>query len=350
MLNSTQIFIPTLVRIKDGALDRIGIYARRGGFKNAVLVLNRELDSSFSCRVEQSLADNAIPVVQRVEISSASFEHAQEMARTMPASADLLIGFGGGRALDMAKYVAFLAGISYIAMPTALSNDGFCSPQVSLDIQGIKTSLPATMPYGVVVDTQVCLDAPQVLWWSGIGDLMAKLTAVTDWKLAHKKQGTQVNDFAALLSDATVFQFMANPVRDMEGVRLLATALMLNGIAMGVCGSSRPASGSEHLISHALDIVSARPRWHGLQVGMATYLVSHLHGGKYTQRIAAVFDATGFWHAFSCDPLIREEWIEAFRVAPSLKKDFYTILSEDDSVEALVRVIDRDPKVKALFR
>ena len=69
---------------------------------------------------------------------------------------------------------------------------------------------------------------------------------------------------------------------------------MLNGIAMEMCGSSRPASGSEHLISHALDADSTRPRLHGLQVGVATYLVSILQG-QNTERKAALFDATEFW-------------------------------------------------------
>lgn len=88
----------------------------------------------------------------------------------------------------------------------------------------------------------------EILWLSGVGDLVAKLTAITDWKLAFHAVGTKINDFAALLSDSTVFQFIARPLRDLEGVRLLGTALMLNGISMGVCGSSRPASGSEHLM------------------------------------------------------------------------------------------------------
>jgi len=349
MIKNTQIAIPTLVRIKSGALDRIGIYARRGGFKNAVLFLNRELDHSLSSRVAQAVEREGIAVLSMVEISSASFEQADEIFHALPSKADVLIGFGGGKAMDVAKYAAFLSNIAYIAMPTSLSNDAFCSPQVSLEFKGRKKSSPAVMPYGVVVDTEVCLNAPQVLWWSGIGDLISKLTAVADWKLAHKKDGTQINDFAALLSDATVFQFLANPKKDLEGVRLLATALMLNGIAMGVCGSSRPASGSEHLISHALDIVSQKPRLHGLQVGLATYLISQLQGGRYTARIASVFDETGFWKAFQCDPASRQEWAEAFQIAPTLKPDFYTILSERGQTDALLGIIDTDSRLQTIF-
>src|SRR4030095_6851708 len=101
---------------------------------------------------------------------------------------------------------------------------------------------------------------------------------------------------------------------------------MLNGIAMEVCGSSRPASGSEHLISHALDAVSTRPRLHGLQVGVASYLVSLLQG-ENSDAIAALFDVTGFWEAIAADPFCRGEWGEALRLAPTIKEGYFTVLS-----------------------
>jgi glycerol-1-phosphate dehydrogenase [NAD(P)+] len=205
------------------------------------------------------------------------------------------------------------------------------------------------MPFGVVVDTEVCLQAPKVLWWSGVGDLVAKITAVEDWKLAFHARGTYVDDFAALLSDSTVFQFMARPNHDQAGTQLLATALMLNGIAMAVCGSSRPASGSEHLVSHALDAHSERPHLHGLQVGTATYLVAHLQERTDQEQIGRVLDEAGFWTAVARDPFARREWIEAIRVAPTLKQDFHTVLSEGDRVDEIVSVIDTDPRLNDCF-
>jgi 2,3-diketo-5-methylthio-1-phosphopentane phosphatase len=168
------------------------------------------------------------------------------------------------------------------------------------------------------------------------------------WQLAFRACGTPVNDFAALLSDATVFQLMASPKGNLEGIRLLATALMLNGVAMEICGSSRPASGSEHLISHALDLINPKPRLHGLQVGVATYLVSQLqkHG---TDRIATLFDATGFWDQIRQEPFIKKNWVAAFHSAPSVKPGFYTILSERDYTEDLIRIIENDPRLKGLY-
>jgi glycerol-1-phosphate dehydrogenase [NAD(P)+] len=342
------LFIPETVRIKPGALDRTGVYLARAGHRRIVLLVSAGLQPALGQRLEATLAREGISLLAREEVDEASFERASSLFTRVPSGCQAIVGFGGGRALDVAKYVAFLAGLPYFALPTSLSNDGFCSPQSSLTQGGHRRSLRAAMPSGVVVDTDVCLHAPDPLWWSGIGDLVAKVTAIADWKRAFHARGTPVNDFAALLSDATVFQFMARPVRDLEGVRLLATSLMLNGIAMEVSGSSRPASGSEHLLSHALDALARRPRLHGLQVGVATYVVSRLQG-QGTERVASVLDASGFWRGITSDPFSRREWLEAVRLAPSLKDDFYTVLSSRDCGPEVEEILRADPKLGSCF-
>ncbi len=314
-----------------------------------VFVYSHGLETSLIDRVERSLSIQGIQILERFEVDVSSFDRAQEIFQALSLSVDVIIGFGGGKALDVAKYVSFLTRLPYIAVPTSLSNDGFCSPQSSLEFQGKRRSFPAAMPYGIVIDSDVCLRAPMMLWWAGIGDSVAKITAVHDWRLAFNVNGTPINDMAALLSDATVFQLIAKPEHDLEGIHLLATALMLNGIAMEICGSSRPASGSEHLISHALDLINNHPRLHGLQVGIATYIVSILQGGEMTSRIAGLFDATCFWNAFDEEPLNRQDWIEAIKMAPTIKKDYYTILSERDCLEDFLKILDTDPRIQRIF-
>jgi glycerol-1-phosphate dehydrogenase [NAD(P)+] len=300
-------------------------------------------------RLTRSLQLRNIQILQKTAVESISFEKVTELFRQSPANADAIIGFGGGKALDVAKYLAFLFRLPYLSVPTSLSNDGFCSPQSSLTVGNSRRSLSSAMPFGVILDTAVCLEAPEILWHSGVGDLVSKFTAVTDWKMAFHAIGTPVDDFAALLSDASVHQFLARPKRDLEGMRLLGTALLLNGISMSICGSSRPASGSEHLISHALDHVSKRPRLHGLQVGVATYLMSLLQG-QNSQRIGELFDTTGFWRAIASDPFDRLEWLEAARVAPSIKSDFYTVLSSRDCLPEIKTALHSDPTLRECFR
>jgi glycerol-1-phosphate dehydrogenase [NAD(P)+] len=348
MLAPRQTTIPSVVRIKPGALDRLGIYAKRQEFKQVALFFSRDLDERLIGRLTASVHATGVEILLQIPIDSLAFENVIDLSQNWLGNADAIIGFGGGKALDVGKYIAFLRRLAYFSVPTSLSNDGFCSSQSSLTVRGRRRSLPAAIPFGVVLDTAVCLNAPAILWHSGVGDLVSKFTAVTDWKLAFHETGTPVDDFAALVSDASVYQFMARPKRDLEGIRLLGTALLLNGISMSICGSSRPASGSEHLISHALDSVSKRPRLHGLQVGVASYLVSLLQG-QNSDRIAELFDITGFWEAIANDPFDREEWLEACRVAPTIKPDYYTVLSSRDCLPEIERAIESDLYLRQCF-
>lgn len=348
MLQPTQISIPTLVRVKPGALDRLGIYLRRDQRSSVAILVSHGLVPLIPQRVSDSLESEGIKKVAWIEVAENELEGAARLFAKLPAGVSAIVGVGGGKALDVAKYVGFLGRLPYYAVPTSLSNDGFCSPQSSLTVGGKRRSLPSAIPYGVVVDTEVCRSAPKSLSLSGVGDLTAKFTAIYDWKLAFHHTGEQVNDFAALLSDGSIYSFLGRPTLDQEGIRLLATSLMLNGIAMEICGSSRPASGSEHLISHALDAVSSRPRLHGLQVGVAAYLMSKLQNAN-SEQIESLFDKTGFWQAISEDPFSRKEWLEAIRVAPSIKPNYFTILSMRDFVPEASALLANDSHLGACF-
>jgi glycerol-1-phosphate dehydrogenase [NAD(P)+] len=340
--------VAEIVRMKPGALSRIGLYLARPNLRRVFLVWSHGLVPEFVNTLRRSIADTGVELLGQCEVSQSSVEAAVEMFGDLPRGTQAIVGLGGGKALDVGKYLASLSGLSYFAVPTSLSNDGFCSPQASLTLRGRRKSLPTGLPYAVIVDTAVCLGAPSQLWCSGIGDLVAKLTAVRDWKLAFHARGTPVNDLAALMSDASVHQFMGSPTKDAEGIRLLATALMLNGVAMEVAGSSRPASGSEHLISHALDLITTRPELHGIQVGIATYIVSRLQNNQ-SDRISRLFHQTGFWDVVRQNPFDKREWLEAVCQAPFIKDDFYTILSEKDQTTDVERMIEEDSNLRGCF-
>jgi glycerol-1-phosphate dehydrogenase [NAD(P)+] len=337
----TQIGLPTIVRVKDGALDRLGLYLNRAKFDRVVVIQSEGLVESLTQRARQSLHHHGVDPAEWLDAADISLKSAVDQFSRLPSRVSAIVGLGGGRALDVAKYVASIGRLPYFAVPTSLSNDGFCSPQSSLMVDGKRRSLPAAIPYGLVIDTAVCREAPRVLTLSGIGDLVAKFTAVRDWKLAFHACGESVDDFAALLSDGSVHAYMSHPAHDASGMRLLATALMMNGIAMVMCGSSRPASGSEHLISHALDQISQRPKLHGLQVGVASYLISRLQG-ENADLIDRLFHATGFWEAIASDPFVKSEWLQAVRIAPSIKPSFYTILSSRDVMPEVEKLIKTD--------
>lgn len=341
MSTVTQIGLPTLVRVKDGSLDRLGIYLQRHGHRRVAVLQSQDLVAPLPQRAAESLCQQAIEPVHWQEVAEIAVESTVALFADLPSDISAIVGLGGGKALDVAKYTASLARLPYFAVPTSLSNDGFCSPQASLTVRGKRRSLPASIPFGLVIDTAVCRQAPAKLTLAGVGDLVAKFTAVRDWKLAFHATGEPVNDFAALLSDGSVHAFMNHSQFDTEGMTLLATALMMNGIAMVMSGSSRPASGSEHLISHALDQIASRPRLHGLQVGVASYLISCLQG-ENSARIAELFESVGFWEEVKQDPFSRTEWLAAVRKAPQIKDSFYTIFSSRDLYPEIEHLVATD--------
>src|SRR5262245_15384929 len=217
--------VPKIVRMKPGALGRMGLYLARPNLRRFFLVQSEGLVPEFADTLKKSTANAGVELLGQCEVTDASVESAVQLLGTMPRGTQAIVGLGGGKALDVGKYLALLSGLTYFSAPTSLSNDGFCSPQASLTLTGRRKSLPTGLPDAVIVDTKVCLGAPVPLWCSGVGDLVAKLTAVRDLKLAFHVLGTPVNDLAALMSDVSVFHVMASLITDHEGVRVRDPAL-----------------------------------------------------------------------------------------------------------------------------
>ena len=163
----TQIRVPSLVRIKPGALARLGIYLARENYCR-VLALTSPLPDSVAAIWRAAFAAEGIDLAAQVEVDNNSFENAVRIFGELPPKTDCVVGIGGGKALDMAKYIAFLARLPYLAVPTSLSNDGFCSPQSGLTMADKRRSLPAGLPDGVIIDVDVCLKAPKARWLSGV--------------------------------------------------------------------------------------------------------------------------------------------------------------------------------------
>ena len=331
------VLVPPLIRIKANALERLPIYFERAGYRRVLALISDGLPEAVSqhfprCGFKTILSAN-----------EASVEWLDSLTLNMNEY-DAVCGLGGGKSLDLAKYLAFRSQRPYLAVPTSLSHDGFCSPGASLTQGGKKTSLRARMPVGVVIDLSIVEQAPEHLWLAGVGDLVSKRTALRDWKIAFHTNGTPYDDLAGLLSDATVFQFMARPTRDQEGTRLLAQALLLNGVAMEIAGCSRPASGSEHLISHALDQLTENPHAHGLQVGLATYWMA-LVQEQDVSDIDQLFERTGFWSHWRQRPMPRSLWAQALELAPRIKQDFITVLELPEARARALSYLHNDPKL-----
>ena len=265
-------------------------------------------------------------------IESATTDHVsrveEEIRRFSP---DVIVGIGGGKDIDVAKLSSMKSSRQFISVPTAASHDGIASPLVSMKGMDKPYSYVSHSPIAIVADTTIIAKSPYRLIASGCGDVLAKYTAVRDWKLAHRIKNEYYGDYAAELAmmSSRLVMKNANSIRAVSeaGVRTLVEALISCGVAMSIAGTSRPCSGAEHLFSHCLTMIAPRPAMHGEQCGVGTILCAYLHGANWRlirdvlHRIGAPTNA----HELGIEP---EYILEALTRAHSIRPDRYTILGE----------------------
>ena len=191
-------------------------------------------------------------------MGNASFDEAVAIAKKVCVEEiKIIIGIGGGRVLDTAKYAAHISKAVYICMPTSLSNDSLASPFSVLETSGrTRMTFACKIPTAIIVDTNMIINAPVGQTLSGIGDTIAKHTALFDWKLSASKSAAMIDDFAYALSRMSYDSVYHCDGKDMNSrvfIRILSRALVMGGLAMEIAGSSRPCSGSEHLFAHAIE-------------------------------------------------------------------------------------------------
>ena len=219
-----------------------------------------------------------------VSIEAATFESVQTVIEAAEAeAASYLIGVGGGKAIDIAKMASDHLEMGFCSVPTAASHDGIVSNRGSVPEGDTRHSVAAEPPLAVVADTEILAEAPWELTTAGCADIISNYTAVMDWRLAHRLQNVEYSEYAAALAEMTAEILVDNADLIRPGLEesawIVTKALVSSGVAMSIAGSSRPASGAEHLFSHQLDRLAPGAALHGHQVGVGAIMTAYLHGG-----------------------------------------------------------------------
>ena len=350
-MGDNHIAIPALLKIGPGALGELGTYLKDLRLEKVVILFCNGLIEMFGMDVMKSLAEMGIDVLEYQELDTVRLEDLTSLAFSMPAKTQAVIGIGGGKVIDAAKYCGFLRNLAFISIPTSASSDGFSSASASLLVEGRRKSVPARLAYGIVVDTQIIKSAPKKFIYSGIGDMVSKITALYDWKFEEEHGYGKVNDFATMIAKKAVNSFVRTPFESIEEdlfIKELLDSLAMSGIANEIAGSSAPTSGSEHLISHALDKMLEQPQLHGIQVGIATYLMSVVQDHRY-KRVNTIFTQTGFWDFVKTLEMRHVDFEQAIDLAPSIKPFRHTYLHEQEYRDRAKEVLVTDEKLKEIL-
>ena len=269
-------------------------------------------------------------------VEGGSVEAAQSLATQLRRDFyDAVVAVGGGRTLDVAKLAAAQVGLPMVSVATSLAHDGLASPVASLHTEegGRKASYGVQMPIAVVVDLDFVRRSDPRMRRSGVGDAISNLSAIADWQLAGRERGEEVDGVAVTFARtaATAILHREDGVEDEEFLVALAEALVLSGLAMATAGSSRPCSGGEHEVLHAIDDLFPGTANHGELAGVATLFTSFL---REDIPLLSDVDSCLKRHGLPRTPadlgLTDEQFAEAVHQAPATRPDRYTVLEHLD--------------------
>ncbi|MDM8335745.1 iron-containing alcohol dehydrogenase [Wolbachia pipientis] len=213
--------------------------------------------------------------------STASLETVN-LVRSKIKSSDSIVAFGSGTVNDICKYASYLEGKDYISFPTAASMNGYSSANASVLVDGYKKSFAAHLPKAIYIDTNIIANAPLRLTLSGFADFMCRSTVQADWLLSHLLFGIEYNElpftFVHDLEQTLLREYLALAKRSKKVVLLLMEALLISGLGMVISKGSYSASQGEHMIAHAMEMVTKdySSSLHGEKIAVTAITMANL--------------------------------------------------------------------------
>ena len=299
---------------------------------NALIVTGPHTRKVAGNEVHDILNDGGFEtqIAQVGECNQENVDTIENLAREIKA--DFMVGVGGGSKLEITKIASTNTSMPYINIPTSTPHDGICSPRAVLRRSGEKASIASIMvkmPMAVFADTHILNSAPYRTLAAGCADVLSNYNAIKDWELAKRLRNVEYSTSAATLSQlsAKVMSEYAGFIKRNveESIWLASKAIMVSGVSISIAGSTEPASGAEHMFSHALDIIAPGKGLHGEKCGLGAIMMMYLHGGNW-KKIRGALEILGAPTKAKEIGLTHDEISEALVRAGSIRPGRFTIL------------------------
>ena len=294
---------PAIIKTNNGILGDIDELLKGAHlyFPKKILVTQEYLYDIY----KEELDENSF--FKKIYVKGGTVEEAPEVINQIKDQDAIILAFGGGSVLDIVKYCASKCDAPYITVPSTLSNDAVYSCVSRLTTNGKKRSYGVQPPTGIIVDLDVVKKSPKELILAGVADLVSNLSALEDWKLAHKIIGEPINELAFMLAKEAAMPLFNYCEEDLfTDVFLfdLTNSIITSGLAMIIGGNTRMTSGAEHMISHAIDeYFPEKSTIHGVQVGWAYLMVE-----KYCRKDYSSYDQLNmFFERIGLNDVIRNK-------------------------------------------
>ncbi len=267
-----------VIAIGEKCLLKLGEAADSLDIGRRCLIVEDSITKKIAGLRVKEILENADYSVNEAIIEKADTENARIVSERLREH-DFCVAVGGGSPIDVAKIASYENNVPFVSVPTALSHDGIASPIASIIQNRRKSSLQANPPVAVVADLEILSNAPNRMISAGYGDVVAKVTSLKDWELGRDEKGEYYCERAARLAFQAMTDLIQLPKTTlrMEAVKSLVEALLNSGVSMIIAGSSRPASGAEHLFSHFIDLSVEKPAMHGEQCGLGAIPLARYH-------------------------------------------------------------------------
>lgn len=320
---------------ESGAIEKIPTYIHKLNCKKAFLIADPNTFSAAGEKVCEVLENSNI-VYEKYVFSTGYIKpdeaNVGSVVMHFDKTCDLIIGIGSGVINDIGKILANLTGLPYFIVGTAPSMDGYASATSSVDMDGVKVSLPSKCPDVIIGDIDILKNAPLKMLKAGFGDMLAKYVSIAEWRISHEITGEYYCERIAELIREALRQCVNNARgllnRDEAAIKAIFEGLVISGAAMAFAKVSRPASGVEHYISHIWDMRSlefgTKCELHGIQCAVATSVIAGLY-----ERILTISPdkqtALAFVNSFSYD-----EWAKTLKAFVGKGADAMIALEEKE--------------------